>query len=55
MSLVPANSQVRQYIMKPLTGNTSRLSWVLFTLPVLVYVYSVKSFHIRVFKETRAK
>ncbi|KAF3046531.1 hypothetical protein E8E12_010622 [Didymella heteroderae] len=54
MSLVPASNQTRQYIMEPLTGNTTRLSWALFTLAVPVYVYSAKSFHIRALRELRS-
>lgn len=54
MSLIPARSRVRQYLMQPLTGNASRLSWALFILSVPVYVYSAKSFHIRAFKEIKA-
>ena len=54
MSLVPAHSRIRQYLMQPLTGNASRLSWALFILSVPVYVYSAKSFHIRAFKEIKA-
>ena len=54
MSLVPARSRMRQYLMQPLTGNASRLSWALFILSLPVYVYSAKSFHIRAFKEIKA-
>ncbi|KAF1932291.1 heavy metal translocatin [Didymella exigua CBS 183.55] len=54
MSLVPANNQTRKYIMEPLTGNATRLSWALFILAIPVYVYSAKSFHIRTYKELRS-
>lgn len=54
MSLVPAINQTRQYIMEPVTGNTTRLSWALFILAIPVYVYSAKSFHIRALRELRS-
>jgi Cu+-exporting ATPase len=54
MSLVPAHSRIRQYLLQPLTGNASRLSWALFILSLPVYVYSAKSFHIRALKEIKA-
>lgn len=54
MSLVPANNQTRQYIVEPLTGNATRLSWALFILALPVYVYSAKSFHMRAFRELRS-
>ncbi|XPS93520.1 hypothetical protein M3J09_002866 [Ascochyta lentis] len=55
MSLIPADSHVRQYIMTPvLAGNATRLSWALFLLAIPAYVYSAKSFHVRAFKELRA-
>ncbi|KZM26311.1 uncharacterized protein EKO05_0002143 [Ascochyta rabiei] len=55
MSLVPADSPVRQYIMVPaLAGNATRLSWALFFLAIPAYFYSAKSFHIRAFKELKA-
>ncbi|OSS49629.1 hypothetical protein B5807_05926 [Epicoccum nigrum] len=54
MSLVPAHSRMRQYLMQPLTGNASRLSWALFILSIPVYIYSAKSFHIRALKEIKA-
>ncbi|KAF3043280.1 hypothetical protein E8E11_002965 [Didymella keratinophila] len=54
MSLVPASNQTHQYIMGPLTGNATRLSWALFILAIPVYVYSAKSFHIRALRELRS-
>jgi Cu+-exporting ATPase len=54
MSLVPASNQTRQYIMEPLTGNATRLSWSLLILAVPVYLYSTKSFHIRALRELRS-
>lgn len=53
MSLVPAHSRHRQYVMEPLTGNASRLTWALFILAIPVYFYSAKSFHVRAFKEIK--
>lgn len=51
MSLVPANNRYRQYVMEPITGNASRLTWALFVLATPIYFYSAKSFHVRAFKE----
>ncbi|KAJ4987396.1 copper resistance-associated p-type atpase [Stagonosporopsis vannaccii] len=53
MSLVPAKSRYRQYIMEPITGNASRLTWALFVLASPVYFYSAKSFHLRTLKEIK--
>lgn len=54
MSLVPASNPTRQYIMEPLTGDATRLSWALFVMAIPVYLYSAKSFHIRALRELRS-
>lgn len=54
MSLVPASNQTRQYIMEPLIGNATRLSYALFVMAIPVYLYSAKSFHLRALRELKS-
>ncbi|KAL1747492.1 E1-E2 ATPase-domain-containing protein [Schizophyllum fasciatum] len=55
MSLVPASSRTKLYLMEPMwAGDTSRVTWALFFLATPVMFYSASLFHRRSFKELRA-
>ncbi|KAJ7744453.1 E1-E2 ATPase-domain-containing protein [Mycena maculata] len=54
MSLVKDGNPTKDYLMSPMTGNTSRSTWSLFFCSLPVMFYSAGLFHWRSIKEIRA-
>jgi heavy metal translocating P-type ATPase len=54
MSFLPKGSSLKMWLDEPLwTGNTSRMTWILFFLATPVYFFAADIFHVKALKEIR--